>query len=103
MNTITVEELKSRLDAGESVHLLDVREDAERAEYNIGGTHLSLRKVQSMMIDDIEDWKNDEVVIYCRSGNRSGTAALFLEQIGFKNTVNLTGGMVAWQDKIDKK
>ena len=52
-----------------------------------------------MQFDDIEDWKNDEVIIYCRSGNRSGIASLFMEQVGFKNPVNLTGGMLAWQDK----
>lgn len=103
MNTITVEELKKRLDAGEHVHLLDVREDAERAEYNIGGTHLPIGRVQSMQLEDIEDWKDDEIIIYCRSGNRSGIAANLLQQLGYKNPVNLTGGMLAWQDKFEKK
>jgi rhodanese-related sulfurtransferase len=102
MKNVTVEELKARLDAGEKVNLLDVREDHERGEYNIGGTHLQLGKVQSLMLDDIEDWKNEEVIIYCRSGNRSGTAALFLEQVGFTNTANLVGGMNAWQEKFGK-
>lgn len=103
MNTITVDELKKRVDAGEQVHLLDVREDAERAEYNIGGTHLPLGKLQSMQLEDIEDWKDDEIIIYCRSGNRSGIAASLLQQLGYKNPVNLTGGMLAWQDKFEKK
>ncbi len=98
MTQITVEELKKRLDAGEQVHLLDVREDAEVAEFNIGGRHVPLGKIQSFMLDDIEDWKNDEIVIYCRSGNRSGNAGLFLEQVGFTNTVNLKGGMLAWKE-----
>ncbi len=101
MNTITVEELKKRLDAGENRHLVDVREPHERAEYNIGGTHLPLGQIQAMQIDPIEDWKNEEVVVYCRSGNRSGIASLVLEQLGFKNVNNLTGGMLAWQDRID--
>ncbi len=99
MNTITVEQLKQRLDAGEKIHLLDVREDHERAEYNIGGVHIPLGRVQAMQLDDIDGWKNDEVVVYCRSGNRSGMASLFLEQVGFKNVVNLTGGMLAWREK----
>lgn len=103
MNTITVDDLKKRIDAGEQVHLLDVREDAERAEYNIGGTHLPLGKLQSMQLEDIEDWKDDEIVIYCRSGNRSGIATSLLQQLGYKNPVNLTGGMLAWQDKFEKK
>ncbi len=102
MQTISVEELKARLDNGEAPHLLDVREDHERAEFNIGGTHLALGKVQTMQFDDIEDWKDEEVIVYCRSGNRSGMASLFMEQVGFKNAVNLTGGMLAWQEKFAK-
>lgn len=99
MNTITVEELKKRLDSGENLHLLDVREDHERAEFNIGGTHIPVGKVQAMQVDEIEGWKDDEVIVYCRSGNRSGMAGMFLEQMGFKNVVNLTGGMLAWREK----
>ncbi len=103
MKNITVEELKMKMDAGEKIHLLDVRENDERAEYNIGGTHVPLGKIQSLMLDDIEDWnKGDEIIIYCRSGKRSGTAALFLEQLGFTNTENLVGGMNAWKERIDK-
>ncbi|WP_153799124.1 rhodanese-like domain-containing protein [Foetidibacter luteolus] len=100
MQNITVEELKARLDAGEKVNLLDVREEYERAEFNIGGTHVPLGKVQSMQLDEVEPWKDEEVVLYCRSGNRSGIAALFLEQLGYKNTKNLVGGMLAWKDKF---
>jgi len=99
MQNISAEELKAKLDAGENVHLLDVREDHERAEFNIGGTHIPLGKVQAMQLDDIDDWKDDEVVVYCRSGNRSGIAALFLDQLGYKNTKNLVGGMLTWKDK----
>lgn len=102
MTTITVDELKARLDAGEAVNLLDVREDSERAEYNIGGAHIPVGKVQAMQTDDIDAWKDKEVVVYCRSGNRSGMAALFLEQAGFGNVVNLTGGMLAWRSKFDQ-
>jgi rhodanese-related sulfurtransferase len=56
-----------------------------------------------MQFDDIDDWKDKEVIIYCRSGNRSGFAGLFMERAGFKNTVNLKGGMVAWQEMIGSK
>ncbi len=103
MHIISVDDLKKRMDAGEKLHLLDVREDSERAEYNIGGAHIPLGKVQTMQLEDIEDWKNEEVIIYCRSGNRSGMAGLFMEQAGFKNTVNLSGGMNAWKDKFENK
>lgn len=102
MQTITPEELKARLDNGETINLLDVREDHERAEFNIGGKHIPIDKIQTMQFEDIEDWKDEEVVVYCRSGNRSGMASLFLEQVGFKNPVNLVGGMLAWQDKFVK-
>jgi rhodanese-related sulfurtransferase len=102
MQTITVEALKARLDKGEEVNLVDVREDYERAEFNIGGTHVPLGKIQAMQFEDLEDLKDKEVIIYCRSGNRSGIAGLFLEQAGFKNTVNLAGGMLAWQEKFGK-
>jgi rhodanese-related sulfurtransferase len=102
MNTITVDELNTRLHNGEQIHLLDVREDAERAEYNIGGKHIPLGKIQALQIEDIEDWKDDEVIVYCRSGNRSGIASLILEQAGFKNVKNLAGGMLAWQEKFEK-
>jgi rhodanese-related sulfurtransferase len=97
MQTITTEELKKRMDAGEQPHLLDVREDYERADFNIGGRHVPLGKIQSMQLDDIEDWKDDEIVIYCRSGNRSGIAAYLLEQSGYKNVKNLVGGILHWQ------
>lgn len=102
MKAITVEQLKERLDSGEKINLVDVREPSERAEYNIGGTHLPLGKITSMQADDLDALKNEEVVVYCRSGNRSGQACLFLEQQGFTNTVNVTGGMLAWKEKVDK-
>jgi len=99
MKTITVKELKTRLDAGENIHLLDVREPYENTEFNIGGRLLPLGEIRNMQTDSIDDWKDDEIVAYCRSGNRSGIAAQFLEQMGFKNVKNLVGGMVAWRQK----
>ena len=99
MQNISVEELKSRMDAGEKLHMVDVREPYENADFNIGGTLLPLGKIQTMQIDEIEDWKDEEVICYCRSGNRSGQACLFLDMAGFKNTRNLMGGMLAWQEK----
>ncbi len=99
-NTITPEELKAKLDAGTSVNLVDVREPHENAEFNIGGTLLPLGKIQTMQIDDIEDLRNEEVIVYCRSGVRSSQAAMVLQQLGFTNVINLTGGMVAWKEQI---
>lgn len=101
MTTITPEEVKQRLDAGETLHLVDVREPEETEEYNIGGIALPLGRIQNMDTEDIDDLKNEEVICYCRSGKRSGMAALVLDQMGFTNTKNLTGGMLAWREKFD--
>lgn len=101
MTTITPEQVKARLDAGEQLHIVDVREPHENAEFNIGGILLPLGKIQTMQIDDIEDLKNEEVIVYCRSGNRSGQACLILETAGFTNVRNLSGGMLDWRDKFN--
>ena len=100
MENITVEEVKKRMDAGEKLNLVDVREPYENAEFNIGGVLLPLGDIQAMAVDEIEDLKEEEVICYCRSGNRSGQACMILEMMGFTNTKNLTGGMLAWQDRI---
>ena len=100
MQAISVEELKARLDAGESLHLLDVREPAEHDEFNIGGTLLPLGQIRNMETDPIDDWKGEEVICYCRSGNRSGQACMILESAGFSNVKNLTGGMLTWAERI---
>ena len=99
MITITAEEVKARLDAGEKINLVDVREPAEHEIFNIGGILLPLGKVQTMQTDDIDDLKNEEVICYCRSGQRSMQASLMLETFGFTNVKNLTGGMLGWQEK----
>jgi len=103
MENISVDEVKRRLDAGEKLNLVDVREPYENADFNIGGVLLPLGNVHSMQIEDIEDLKDQEVICYCRSGNRSGQACMFLDMLGFKNTKNLAGGMIAWQEKFGVK
>jgi len=102
MTTITAEEVKARLDNGEKLHLIDVREPFENAEFNIGGELIPLGNIQSMQIEDLEALKNEEVIFYCRSGKRSATAALILDSIGFTNTKNLIGGMLEWQGNFAK-
>ncbi|MEY2646215.1 MAG: rhodanese-like domain-containing protein [Sediminibacterium sp.] len=100
MKTISVEELKAKMDAGEKINLVDVREPHEHEAFNIGGILLPLGKVQGLETDDIDDLKNETVYVYCRSGNRSGQACLMLEPYGFKDIVNVSGGMLAWQEKF---
>jgi rhodanese-related sulfurtransferase len=100
MQTITAEELKQRLDAGETVQILDVREPHEREEFNIGGHFIPLGDLRSMQTDAIDDLKEQELIVYCRSGNRSGQACLLLESMGFTNVKNLEGGMLQWTSKF---
>jgi hypothetical protein len=100
MREITVEELKARVDAGEKLNVIDVREPDEYAEANMGVPLIPLGNILSMQIDSLEDLKNEELIIHCRSGKRSAQACMVLEQIGFTNTVNVVGGILAWQDKF---
>jgi len=102
MQNITVAELKSRIDAGEKINLVDVREPHEHAEFNIGGLLLPLGNVRMMQIDDIDELKSEEVIVYCRSGNRSGQACMVLEQYGFSNLKNLQGGMLEWEAQFGR-
>lgn len=97
MKTITAEELKARIDAGEELNIVDVREPHEHEEFNIGGTLYPLGRILSMDVDELENLKDKEVIFYCRSGNRSGQACMFAETMGFTNVVNLTGGMLNWR------
>lgn len=95
-NDITVQELKQRLDKGENINLIDVREEWEFEEDNINGKLIPLGELVSR-ISDIEDWKDQEVVVHCRSGQRSEAACDFLRKQGFQNVRNLQGGILAWQ------
>ena len=52
------------------------------------------------LIDEIEELKEEELILYCRSGARSGQAGLFLEAMGFKNVKNLVGGINDWKEKF---
>ena len=100
MITITAEEVKARIEAGEKLNIVDVREPHENTEFNIGGTLVPLGKIQTMQLDDLEEHKDDELIVYCRSGNRSGQACLILEMAGFTNVKNLAGGMLNWREQF---
>jgi rhodanese-related sulfurtransferase len=97
MQNITAEEVRKRLESGEKINLVDVREPAENAEFNIGGKLIPLGKIKTMDVPELEDLKDQEVICYCRSGARSGQACMLLETMGFTNTKNLVGGMLGWQ------
>lgn len=102
MQTITVEELNAKIQSGEKINLVDVREPHEHTEFNIGGLLHPLGKIQTLQLDELEEMKDQPIYVYCRSGNRSGQACLILETAGFANSINVVGGMLAWQEKIVK-
>jgi rhodanese-related sulfurtransferase len=96
MEDITTDELKQRLANGENPFIIDVREPHEYAEFNIGALNIPLGSLPQRL-EELEDYKNDEIILHCRSGARSGNAKAFMAQQGFKNVRNLLGGMLAWQ------
>lgn len=92
---IEVTELKERLDKGESLHILDVRNQDEFDAYNINGKLIPVGEIAEK-VSEIEDWKEEEVIVHCKAGGRSARAKKFLESQGFKNVRNLLGGMDAY-------
>jgi rhodanese-related sulfurtransferase len=96
MADITCQELKERMDKGEQLNIIDVREPYEYEEFNIGARLIPLAEIPSN-IEELAGLKNEEVIVHCRSGARSNNARLFLEEAGFTNVRNLTGGMMEWR------
>jgi len=97
---LSVKELKRRRDAGEDVFVLDVREPYEYQIANIGGTLIPQNDVPQRLA---EIDRNREIVVQCRSGQRSQRIAEFLAQAGYQKVSNLAGGILAWADEIDPK
>src|SRR5271157_1479685 len=97
---LAVKELKRRIDAGEDVYILDVREPYEYRIAQIGGKLIPHTDVPNRLA---EIDRNREVIVQCRSGVRSQHVAEFLKQQGYPRVVNLAGGILAWADEIDPK
>ena len=97
---LTVKELKRRIDAGEDIQLIDVREPYEYQIAQIGGKLIPQNDVPQRLA---EIDRNREVIVQCRSGARSQRIAEFLKQSGYTNVSNLAGGILAWSDEIDPK
>lgn len=91
------------MDSGEHINLIDCREPNEYEEANLGGKLVPLGKIQTMQIEDLEHLRDEEVIVHCRSGKRSMMACMVLDQMGFTNTYNLEGGILAWQEKYGKE
>jgi rhodanese-related sulfurtransferase len=97
---ITVEELKERLEKGEDLHFYDVREEHEYEEDNLGAILIPLGELPDHL-DELESLKDEEIIIHCRSGARSGKAARYLESQGFSNVRNVLGGILAYRELED--
>jgi adenylyltransferase/sulfurtransferase len=97
---VQVEELKRRLDAGEDIFVLDVREPHEYQICNINGYLIPLGDLPKR-VHELDSSR--EIVAHCRSGVRSAKAVNFLRQAGFKKVHNLAGGILAWADRVDPK
>jgi molybdopterin/thiamine biosynthesis adenylyltransferase/rhodanese-related sulfurtransferase len=100
MTDITVEELKQRLDRGDDLFVLDVREPHEYQICNIGGYLIPLNDLPKR-VNELDSSR--EIVVHCKMGGRSAKAADFLRQSGFTKVYNLTGGINAWAERIDPK
>jgi sulfur-carrier protein adenylyltransferase/sulfurtransferase len=95
---ITPRELKARLDRGDDLYVLDVREPHEYQICNIGGHLIPLGDLPKR-VSELDSSK--EIVAHCRSGKRSAEAAEFLRKAGFRKLLNLKGGILAWADEVD--
>lgn len=101
MRTMTAVELRDYLDTGVDTVKIDVREDIE-LEFGImeGAIHIPMQSVPGQL-NELEKHKETTVVVICRSGRRSDQIGQFLEQMGFKDVINLAGGMNAWATDVD--
>ena len=96
MEDITVDQLKARQAAGEALNIVDVREDWEYEEDNMGAKHIPLGQLPDR-IAEIEDLKDQELIVHCKSGGRSGNAKKYLKSQGFTKVRNMLGGMLAYR------
>ena len=98
---ITPLELKRRLDSGEQVFILDIREPNERLLCKLpDSAHIPMGEVPQKL-PDLEGQRNKDIVVYCRSGGRSARVVAFLTGQGFARAINLTGGILRWADEVD--
>ena len=98
---ITVRELKEKLDAGEEVAVLDVREPHEYEVANLEAQGAKLIPLGDLPNRLSELNQNDEVAVYCKTGGRSAKAVKTLQDAGFGNVYNVEGGITAWSEEID--
>ncbi|KEO75328.1 rhodanese-like domain-containing protein [Anditalea andensis] len=96
MEDITAQELKERLDNKEDFAFIDVREEWEYEEDNLGALNIPLGQLPHQL-GEIEKYKDQEIIVHCRSGARSGNAKKFLETKGYNKVRNTLGGILAYR------
>ena len=96
---ITVQELRNKLAAGEPFVFIDVREPWEYEEFNLGAQNIPLNTLVNSM-HELDEHKEELIVVHCRSGSRSAMAQGLLLANGFKKVLNLKGGVLAWQESF---
>ena len=94
----TVDEVRSRLERGESLQLLDVREDDETQDGILPGANTLSRAHFESRVEDVLPDKSAEVILYCASGQRSAFAARTLGELGYTNVASMDGGFNRWKD-----
>ena len=94
---ISVQDLRQKLQSGEPFVFIDVREPWEYEEFNLGAQLIPINTLVNTMYE-LEDHKDDLIVLHCRTGSWSAMAQGLLLANGFKNVLNLKGGVMAWQD-----
>lgn len=94
-------ELVEKLKSNEPPRLLDVRQPEEHAFVALQNSTLIPLGELMTRADEIEDWKGDEVVVYCHHGIRSAQAVAQLRAMGFSNVHNLSGGIDRWTSEVD--
>ncbi len=99
MKDLDVIEFKQKIDNNDEFILIDVREPFEYEMFNLKGKLMPLGNLMSYL-NELEPFKEKEIIIHCRSGARSATAKDILTQMGYKNVRNLLGGVLAWQEKF---
>ncbi|MDQ5814044.1 MAG: rhodanese-like domain-containing protein, partial [Actinomycetota bacterium] len=95
---ITVQELKKRLDNGENLSVLDVREPHEYEVANIGARLIPLNELPERLAELDRDVP---LAVHCKTGGRSARAVKLLQETGFQNAFNVEGGITAWSEEID--
>lgn len=99
MPSITVSELKEKVDDGNDLYLLDVRTEAEfKAGHLPFADKLIPYDSLQFYLDELPQDKETEIYCFCRSGRRSGISTNYLKSIGYENVYNVTGGIIAWND-----